>query len=68
MHSAQQSGYELGKEGWRWSGHYHPRGANLNHQDLKLLNDFQKGQKAGGFSVQKKTRVMDPNRIYDMNR
>ena len=59
-------GYELGRKGWRWSGHSHPRGANQNTADRSLLSAFRLGQQEAGFSVQGLHRVLDLNPVYDV--
>ncbi|MEW8008574.1 MAG: LysM domain-containing protein, partial [Candidatus Thiodiazotropha endolucinida] len=58
--------YELGKQGWRWSGHAHPRGANQNTADRNLLSAFRLGQGEAGVSVQGMHRVLDLNPVYDV--
>jgi hypothetical protein len=59
-------GYELGKEGWRWSGHTHVTRANRNTDDQILLTGFRLGQEEMGFSVQRRSRVLDLNKHFDL--
>ena len=58
--------FELGKEGWRFSGHSHPKGANSNTADKSILGRFVKGQEINGHSVQNQSLVLDMNSVFDM--
>lgn len=58
--------FELGKDGWRFSGHSHPRGANINTADMSILGRFAKGQEVSGHAIQKQSIVLDMNTNFDV--